>query len=82
MACGMPVFVTPSGTISKIIKDGFNGFFIQDTKPEDLANKIKSLLKDVNYRDRIGESARRTIEEKYGGDLLVEGLMDLFKKIV
>ncbi len=82
MACRIPVIVTPSGTISKIIKDGFNGFLIQDTNPEDLANKIKSLLRDVNYRERIGESARRTVEEEYGGDLLVEGLMDLFKKIV
>jgi len=69
MATGMPVIsldhpFTP-------IKDGWNGYLVKNF--EELVEKSKLLLNDVNLAKKLGENARRTIMEKYHINKFIEG---------
>jgi len=82
MACGKPVISTPVGSVPEIITDGINGFILSENKPKILAKKIIFLLKDNIVREKIGLAARKTIEEKFSGDIFVNGIINQFNKLI
>lgn len=45
MACGCIPIATKVGDIADVIKDGKNGFLLENNKPETIARKIKSIKK-------------------------------------
>jgi glycosyltransferase involved in cell wall biosynthesis len=61
MASAKAVVATHTGGIAEVIKDGENGFLIAPKEPQELADKVFSLLNDVNLRKRLGENARLSI---------------------
>jgi glycosyltransferase involved in cell wall biosynthesis len=63
MACGVPVVASAVGVNREIIQDGVNGF-LASTDEEWIA-KLERLLADPGLRRRMGESGRRTVEERY-----------------
>jgi glycosyltransferase involved in cell wall biosynthesis len=60
MACGIPVIATPVGVMSEVIESGENGFLTTGT-PQDLAQKIRSLLSQEHLQTVMGERARKTV---------------------
>jgi hypothetical protein len=63
MACGCAVVSTATTMIPQVVKDGVNGYVSND--PEVLAARCKELLADPEKCRRLGEAARKTIEDKY-----------------
>jgi len=82
MACEKPVIVTSSGGISDYVEDGVNGLVVKDNQPKLLSQKIVTLLEDKQYREKIGRAARKTVEERYSGHLLVNNLTDIFDQVI
>ena len=65
MSCGLPVVVTPVGSITEYIKDGFNGIIFPRQDVERLVEKIELLIKDERLRAQLGLEARKTIVENH-----------------
>ncbi|MBK9731369.1 MAG: glycosyltransferase family 4 protein [Chitinophagaceae bacterium] len=63
MALEIPSVVSPAGVNKKIIQHGENGFLASDT--EDWIKCISDLIESSLLRERIGASARKSVEEKY-----------------
>jgi len=63
MACGVPVVVARNAGVAQHIRDGVNGF-LADTNEESMDILMK-LRDDEALRRRIGEAARRSMEERY-----------------
>jgi glycosyltransferase involved in cell wall biosynthesis len=63
MSLGMASIVSPVGVNTTIIQDGENGFIANS--PEEWKNALRKLLTAQELRERIGKSARKTIEEKW-----------------
>jgi len=62
MACKIPVITSRVGIMSDIIKDGENGVFINwDVK--DIAQEIKSLLKDRGLYKKIAENGYKAVQQ-------------------
>lgn len=61
MASGTPVLAPGIDGIVEYLKDGVNGLFIK-REPEDIAEKISSLLGDAERRRAMGKEARKTAE--------------------
>lgn len=69
MAMELPAVSSDFGEASVIIKDGVNGFLAGSE--DEFVEKLNTLIKDDNLREKAGINARRDVEEKYS--LLVLG---------
>lgn len=65
MSCGLPVIVTDVRGNRDVISNNENGIIIPSRNPVEMANAISVLLDDENLREKLGNNARKTIEEKY-----------------
>jgi len=63
MALGIPPVVSPVGVNTTIVRDGINGFHA--CTEEEWIDRIALLLEDEPLRWRLGQEARRTVEESY-----------------
>jgi glycosyltransferase involved in cell wall biosynthesis len=64
MACGVPTIAANVGeAINKIIQHGENGF-LANTE-DDWLNYLSMLIENPDLRKKLGENARKTVEEKY-----------------
>lgn len=66
MATGRPVVVSPVGMNSDLVKHGVNGFLA--STPEEFVDALVTLARDPALRRRMGQSARRTVEESYSSE--------------
>ncbi|MCJ7829743.1 glycosyltransferase family 4 protein [Patescibacteria group bacterium] len=62
MSLGRPVVASKIGATSEFIKDGFNGFLVERSKPEEFAKKIIWLLKNKKTAQEIGEKAEKSFQ--------------------
>ena len=63
MALGIPTLMSPVGVNSEIIQDGQDGFLANTTA--EWVEKVARLVEDADLRRRMGEAARRTVEQRY-----------------
>ncbi len=65
MASGLPVVASNSGGITEIIHSGQNGLLCKEKNCNQIAETVKILLQDENFRSQIIENSKDTIK-KYG----------------
>jgi len=75
MAMAKPTVSSHIGETSHIIKDGDNGFLAQ-TKGE-FIEKMQRLIENAELREKIGEKARKTVEENYSLKVLGKRLYEI-----
>jgi glycosyltransferase involved in cell wall biosynthesis len=79
MACGMPVIVTPVGVMPEVIQDGVNGVF-SDGTVSDLKQKILSLLKDEDFRERLGKDAQNVLD-RFNRSVLIKKYAEFLQSL-
>jgi len=68
MSCGLPVVATNVSGCPGVVSDGENGILVPPHSPNEIATALSCLLDDEELRVKLGESARRTIEDGYTWD--------------
>jgi len=74
MACGAPIVAFRRGSVPEIIEDGRNGFIVNNV--DEMAEAIKKV--DTISR----KECRRTVEEKFAIEKMVDGYEAAFEKII
>lgn len=82
MAMAKPVIATRVGGIPDVIKDGFNGFLVDKSDVQELANKILQLLENDKLRDQLGSAAKRTVIENYSAKNVSNEYELLYQEII
>lgn len=82
MACGIPAVCTRSGGPDGIITDGEDGLLVPLDDPHALSGAIGRLLADDSLNSRMGEAARRTIEERYSRAVAGTRFRDVWKSLL
>lgn len=80
MSCGLAVVALPTCSIPEIIKQGVNGVLARNA--EEARKYCIHLLQNPLERDRLGQNARKTIEEKYSLAKFVENWNEIFARTV
>lgn len=81
LACGMVVVGSANGGTAETIFHGENGLLFRAGDAADLARQVKRLLDDPSLRRSLAEGGRRTAEEKFDVNRLIENLETYLKKV-
>lgn len=76
LALGIPAVASPVGVNKQIIEENVNGFLCNDDAQ--WLNALKTLISDVELRQRFGEAGRKKIVEEYSIEGNKEKFLGLF----
>ncbi len=80
MALGVPPVVSPVGVNAEVVRDGVDGLLARDDRGWEAA--LEKLLLDRELRERLGQSARRRVEEAYSGAVHGPRVAGIFRQAV
>jgi len=81
MALGKPVIVSDRGMLPEIVEDGVSGLVVDDT-PDTLARAITTLVRDTALRKKMGEAARKRMEEEFNSTKQNEKIEQVYALIL
>jgi len=82
MAMGKPSVCSNSDGLLDIALDGKTSYLFEKEDPEDLKNKIVMLILSPDKRKAFGDAARERVMEHFDFDILIDGLVDIYKQII
>lgn len=82
MACGKPVIVTNIWALNSLIQDRVNGLMVEPRKVEPLAEAIKILLSDENYRRKIAAAGRKMVEESFSVQRMAQEIKSVYESVL
>lgn len=80
MACGTPILSSLVGMVPDLIKDGENGFIMNDNSPECIAKNVTRVLDNPNL-EHITKKALAIIEKEYSYEAAVKRYTEIFRQI-
>lgn len=80
MACGTPVVATDVGGVRHAIKDGEVGFIVAPKNPQQITEKVLSILKDENLRTEMSKNCLEWVKN-FIWDEVADKYLEVYKKI-
>lgn len=77
MACGTPVVASQVGGLAFLVQDGVTGYTVPTSDPRALADRLLSLIKDPDLRDRMGKQAAEFAKD-YSWQTIAERILNLY----
>lgn len=81
MASGIPVVATRVGGNPEIVEEGVTGFLVPTQSPEELADKILSLIKNADLANSMGSKGRKRVLDFFSIQFMVKQYMALYDQI-
>ena len=82
MANGLPVIASDIGGISGVIKDTKDGLLVKPGDVSKLIGAIRLLKNDADMRLRLSSAARKTIEDRYSKERMVDETLAVFSSVM
>jgi glycosyltransferase involved in cell wall biosynthesis len=82
MACGLPVVATAVGGAPEVIEDNVNGRLVPLNDALALSNAISHFIQHPEQARQLGEMARRTIQQRYSIDAMVDRYVNLYASLM
>jgi glycosyltransferase involved in cell wall biosynthesis len=82
MASGLPVVSTDVGMVKEAIQDGVDGLIVPPGDTAALGRAVWTIVQDVDYGRRLGLNARKTIESRFGEDVMVAKMLALYADVI
>lgn len=81
MAAKTPVIATRKGGIPLLIKHNHNGLFVKPRNSQKIAEACNKILENNELKQKLGEAARKTVEEKFTWKIITQKFDRLYKKL-
>jgi len=78
MACGTPVVASKFGGIRNTIENGYNGFLVDPSDPQEFAEAILVLLRDGRKCNEIGHNAYKVILNEYSWEAIARRHLEFY----
>jgi D-inositol-3-phosphate glycosyltransferase len=82
MSYGKPVICSDLHAFTEIIKDGVNGYLFRTQNPDDLADKIKGIMKNRLALENVVSEANLTIEDDYDWRKIGKDTALIYRKLL
>ena len=80
MACGTPVLGTPVGLMADMLRDGENGFIMEDNSPECIARNIVRALNHPHL-EQVAHNARKLAEREFTFEKAVDSYTRILENL-
>ncbi len=80
MTCKTPVIATRKGGIPLAVKNGLNGFLVRPKSTRQIAEACNKLLENDKLRKKMGETARKTVEQRFTWKKITRKYIRIYKK--
>lgn len=80
MAAGLPIVATHIVGVDELIQDEENGLLVTPANSKEIADCVLRLLQDSKLSSRLGENARKTIENDFTVEKMAERLDEVYLK--
>ncbi len=81
MAMGRPIVATDIDGVREELEDGITGLLVPPENSDALAESIIDLLVDKDKSSQMGINARREAEEKFGVDLMLKNVENVYEEL-
>jgi len=81
-AYGKPVVGANIGGVPEMVKNGETGLLFTPGDHRELREKIIYLLKQPSFVNKLGQKARRVVEQKYNAERHYENLIRVYTKVL
>ena len=81
-AANLPIISTPVGVATDLIADGKNGFTTSFNDPDELAEKMLTLLDNEGLRSKFSQDVRMTVEKEYRWDKIIEKYLAIYDALL
>jgi glycosyltransferase involved in cell wall biosynthesis len=81
MGAGLPVIVTPRGSLTEIVKDNITGLITKGTDLESLAVGVNAALSNMRKAEKLGMAALDDVRKRFDANLWAKNLVDTFLEI-
>jgi glycosyltransferase involved in cell wall biosynthesis len=82
MSCGTPVIATRAGALPEIVGQDAAGILVPPADPRALAAAIKRLLADKPLRQRMGQAARKRIEDFFSWQAAARKTVEVYRELL
>lgn len=82
LACGLPVISVAQGGPLEIVEHDRTGILCSDNSVDSIANAMERLLSDRKLRDRMAQSCRASVVERFGYTSIVSELSNTYRSIL
>ncbi|TDS88338.1 glycosyltransferase involved in cell wall biosynthesis [Rahnella sp. BIGb0236] len=80
-ACGVPVITSAFGGAKEGIINGVTGFAFEENDNNELSYRLTQLISDHRMAEKMGNDARKFVEEKFGIDACTVSLEEIYNKL-
>jgi glycosyltransferase involved in cell wall biosynthesis len=82
LAAGRPLVASRVGVVPEVLADGWHAALVPAGDAEALAAALGPLMSNSAQRERLGESGRRLIDERYSGARVAAALESRYARLV
>lgn len=82
LAAGTPVVSTAVGGVASVVRPGLTGSLVAVGNEAEFAEAVSALLDDSALRQRLGAEGRAYVSAMFSLDRLVDGLDNLYKRLL
>jgi glycosyltransferase involved in cell wall biosynthesis len=80
-AAGKPVIGARIGATPEVIRENIDGLLVEFDNPEDISQKVLSLLKNKRLRNKLGSAGQKKVSQQYTWDQIAEETQYLYKTL-
>ena len=82
MALGKVIIATDAGGPCEIIKNGSDGLLVESSSPKVLAERIISVLEDVNFKNILADGGQAKVEKKYSIGIHCDLILSVYEQLL
>lgn len=82
MQFGIPVIASREGAIPEIVDDGITGFLVDKNNPDQIKEKLITLIENQDLRYNMGVAARKKFMEKYTLEIFEKNMVNTLNQII
>ncbi len=80
-ACGTPVIVSAIPGLMETTNPGHSSLVVRQKDPHEIAEGIRRLYHEIDYRNHLGENGRQYVQERYELNKCFQHILHLFMKL-